>query len=166
MGYKALTPWTSGQNGGHFAVDIFRIIFLYENCCILIKKNSPMFVPGNPADNKTALVQIMDWGQTGDKLLSEPSSLTHKCVTKSQRVHVFWLRGQPYDYLRVLAFPFTKCPCWCHDNIWLVHASLTTMWNEMTHLIHAHEILLWEINCLGHETFLLGCLIWQPDVLP
>ena len=42
------------QNGRHFADDIFKFIFLYENCCILIKI-SLKFVPISPASNKPTL---------------------------------------------------------------------------------------------------------------
>ena len=32
-----VNPWWSIQNGHRFADDILKLIFLYENCCILIK---------------------------------------------------------------------------------------------------------------------------------
>ena len=44
-----------GQNGGHFAEDIFSCIFLNEKFCILIKI-SVKFVPKGPIDNNPALV--------------------------------------------------------------------------------------------------------------
>ena len=50
---------------------IFKCIFLNENSSILI--SIPLkFVSMSQIDNKLALVQIMAWRQTGDKLLSEP----------------------------------------------------------------------------------------------
>ena len=44
-----------GQNGRHFANDIFKCIFVNEKFCILIKI-SPTFVPKGPIDNPPALV--------------------------------------------------------------------------------------------------------------
>ena len=59
------------QNGRHLADDIFKRIFFNENFRISIKI-SPKFVPNDPADNKSALVQLMAWHRTGDKPLPEP----------------------------------------------------------------------------------------------
>ena len=61
----------SGQNGHHFADDIFSCIFGIENFHIWIKI-SLKFVPKGQINNNTALVQIMAWGWIGDKPLSEP----------------------------------------------------------------------------------------------
>ena len=58
------------QNGGRFADDVFKCIFLNENVWIPIKI-SLMFVPKGQINNVTALVQIMAWRRTGDKPLSE-----------------------------------------------------------------------------------------------
>ena len=44
-----------GQNGRHFAVDIFRCIFPNEKFCILIKM-SLKYVPKGPINNNPALV--------------------------------------------------------------------------------------------------------------
>ena len=59
----------SGQNGRHFADDIFRRIFMNEKLCILIKI-SLKFVPKGPIDNNPAQVKIMAWRRIGDKPLS------------------------------------------------------------------------------------------------
>ena len=59
------------QNGSHFPVDVFKAIFVYEDCYILIKM-SLKYVPQGPIDNIPALVQIMAWCRSGDKSLSEP----------------------------------------------------------------------------------------------
>ena len=59
------------QNGCNFADDIFRLIFMYENCMILTKI-SLKCVPKGPINNNPALVQIMARHQTGNKPLSEP----------------------------------------------------------------------------------------------
>ena len=60
-----------GQNGRHFADDIFKCIFMNEKFCILIRI-SLKFVPKGPIDCKLALVQEMAWHRIGDKPLSEP----------------------------------------------------------------------------------------------
>ena len=59
-----------GQNGRHFADDIFNYIFLNENFCILLP-TSLKFVPKGPIDKKSALVKVMAWRRTGDKPLAE-----------------------------------------------------------------------------------------------
>ena len=50
--------------------NIFKRIFLNENIKISIQI-SLKFVPNGPIDNKSALVQVMAWRQTGDKPLPE-----------------------------------------------------------------------------------------------
>ena len=60
--------------------------FMNENVRISIKI-SLMFVPKVPINNIAALVQIMAWRRSDDKLLSEPmmvSLLTHICVIRPQ----------------------------------------------------------------------------------
>ena len=52
------------------AGDIFKCIFLTENDRIPIPI-SLKFVPRSPLDNKPALVQVMAWRRTVDKLLPE-----------------------------------------------------------------------------------------------
>ena len=49
---------------------IFKSIFFNENHCSLVQI-SMKFVPVSVIDNKSALVQVMAWGWTGDKPLSE-----------------------------------------------------------------------------------------------
>ena len=60
------------QNGSHFVEDIFKFFFLfYESCRISIQV--PLkFVPNCTSNNNPALIQVMDWHRTGEKLLSEP----------------------------------------------------------------------------------------------
>ena len=60
-----------GQNGCHFADDIFRCIFVNEKCYIL-NKISLNCVPKGPIDNIRAVVKIMAWCRIGDKPLSKP----------------------------------------------------------------------------------------------
>ena len=50
-----------GQNGRYFADDIFNSIFRNENLCILTRI-SLKFVPRDPIDNKSALVQVTAYG--------------------------------------------------------------------------------------------------------
>ena len=76
----------SGQKGRRFAGDTFKRIFLNENVTISIKI-SLKFVPNGPINNNPALVQIMAWLRSGDKLLFEAmmiSLLPHICVTRPQ----------------------------------------------------------------------------------
>ena len=75
---------TLGQYGHRFADDTFKRIFLNGNVriSIMISLN---FFPKGPINNNPALVQIMAWRRSDDKLLSEPmmvSLLTHICVTR------------------------------------------------------------------------------------
>ena len=53
------------------ADDIFKCIFFNENVRIFIQI-SLKFVPKGPIDNKSALVQVMAWCQTGNKPLPGP----------------------------------------------------------------------------------------------
>ena len=91
--FNTLRP---GQDGRHFSDDIFKCIFINENCCVLIKC-SLKYVRKDPIDNNPALVQIMAWHRSGDKLLSEPMMIslpTHICVTRPQWVNSFsWTAG-------------------------------------------------------------------------
>ena len=86
---KVVNTLRPGQNGRHFADDIFNCIFLNENVWIPIKI-SLKFVPKGPVNNIPALVQIMAWRRPGDKPLSEPMMVrlpTHTCVTRPQWVN-------------------------------------------------------------------------------
>ena len=82
---KTLRP---RQDGGYFAVDVLKCIFLNENVWISLK--IPLkFVPSGPFNNIRALVQMMAWRRPGDKPLSEPMLVfvpTHICVTRPQWV--------------------------------------------------------------------------------
>ena len=60
-----------GQNGRHFADDIFKCILMNEKFCILIQI-SQKFIPKGLIDNKSALVQVMAWPWTGAKRIPEP----------------------------------------------------------------------------------------------
>ena len=71
------------QNGWHFGDNIFKCIFLNENCCIAIKI-SPKFFPKGPIDKKPSLVHMM-----ASHYLNQwrPSLMTHICVTQPQCVN-------------------------------------------------------------------------------
>ena len=68
MTFHTLRPRGNEQ---HFADDIFKRIFFNENVWISIKI-SLKFVPKDPINNISTLVQIMVWRCSGDKPLSEP----------------------------------------------------------------------------------------------
>ena len=75
---------TLRENGRHFPDDVFRCIFLNENCYIAIQI-SLKFVSAGPINNMPPLVLIMAWHQTDDKPLSEPmmvSLLMHICLNE------------------------------------------------------------------------------------
>ena len=59
------------QNGGHFANDLFRSVFLYENVWISIKIPRRC-VPVGAIDSKLSLIQVMAWHRTGAKPLPLP----------------------------------------------------------------------------------------------
>ena len=79
-----------GQNGRHFADDIFKSFFVnkeYLNLTLISLK----FVPKGPIDNKSTLDQVMAWCRTGDKPLPEPIlpySMMHICGTRGSCVNV------------------------------------------------------------------------------
>ena len=61
------------QNWWHIANDIFKCIFLNENCCIFkLIRISLKYVSKGPTNNILASVHIMAWCWLGDKPLSEP----------------------------------------------------------------------------------------------
>ena len=79
-----LTHWGRDKMAAVLTDDTFNRIFMNENVRISIKI-SLQFVPQGPINNYSALVQIMAWRRSGNKLSSEPmmiSLLTHKCVTR------------------------------------------------------------------------------------
>ena len=58
------------QNGRHFADGISQRIYFNENFWVLFK-TSLKFVPKDPIDNLSALVQVMAWRLEGNKPLPE-----------------------------------------------------------------------------------------------
>ena len=93
------------RNEQHFADDTFKRIFFNENVWISIKI-SLKFVSKGPINNIPALVQIMAWRRSGDKLLSEPMMVSlpmHICVTRPQ-----WVDRVQYSKYH---------GCWCHGSL-------------------------------------------------
>ena len=93
-----ITTLRPRQNGRYFPDDVFKRIFLNENIWnslrILLK-----LVPKVPVNTVPALVEIMAWCRSGDKLLSEPmivNLLTHICVTRPQWVIKTTELSQPF----------------------------------------------------------------------
>ena len=60
-----------GQNGRHFADDIFKRIFLNIKKSIFFSKIWLKIVPKGPIDNNQAFVYILAWRRIGDKPLCE-----------------------------------------------------------------------------------------------
>ena len=77
-----------GQNGRHFADDIFKRIFLNENVRISIQF-SLKFVPTGPIDNKSAYWFRIVACSVPSHYLNQccPSSLTHICGTRGRWVN-------------------------------------------------------------------------------
>ena len=69
--FTSLNSSPPGQDGHHFADDIFWCIFLNENVRSWIEIWLK-FVLNGSIEDKPALVQVMACGRTGDKLLPEP----------------------------------------------------------------------------------------------
>ena len=66
-----VTTSPPGQNGHHFADDIFICVFVNEKFCILIKIQLE-FVTKDPIKDNPAMVEIMAWCRIGDKPVSDP----------------------------------------------------------------------------------------------
>ena len=77
------------KNGHHFTDGMYKCMFLNVNVRISINI-SLNFVPYDPIDYKSALVQIMAWREASNKPLSEPMMtylLTHICITQPKWVN-------------------------------------------------------------------------------
>ena len=72
--YTMINSSPPGQNDCHITDHIFKYMFMNEI--------SPKFVPKDPVDNKSALVQVMAWHRTGDKPLAEtiPTQFTETYI--------------------------------------------------------------------------------------
>ena len=71
LGQNQLNSSSPGQNGRHFADDIFKCNFVNEKFCISIRI-SLKFVHKDPISHNQAFVWVMAWCRTGDKPLPEP----------------------------------------------------------------------------------------------
>ena len=111
----AMHSSTPRQNGGLFADDVFRWIFMNEKFCILIKI-SLKFVPKGSIDNIPALWQWPGANQATSHYLDHWVMiflLTHICVTRPQQVNI-------YTAPSLHAVPPVKIPSslhWRHVNI-------------------------------------------------
>ena len=103
-----------GQNGRHFADDIFKCIFLNENLCILIQI-SLKFVSKGPIDNKWALVQVMAWRRTATSAVHTFHHAWSPCMTISGYgfLHVWLLSPRAPIYRHGL----TLIPAWISNHI-------------------------------------------------
>ena len=98
LGLNKFTHW--GQNGHHYADNIFKCIFSNITCISI--NISLKFVPKGQFYNIPSLVQTMAWRWPGDKPLSEPMMvrlLKHICITRPKWVNslattdaIWWLR--------------------------------------------------------------------------
>ena len=103
-----------GQIGRHFADDIFKRLLMNEKLCISIRI-SLKFVPKGPIDNKSALVQVMAWCRTGNKLLPEPmmSQFTDAYMRhKGDELTVHFLTQINWNE-RILIVLYFKSPIFC-----------------------------------------------------
>ena len=144
------------------SADIFKCIFLNENVLILTNI-SPKFIPKGPINNIPALVQIMAWHRTGNKLLSEPMMiilLTHICITHPQWAKwLSWMR----EYYKFLP--------WQHVNHILVIDSLTVVGG-----LNSNQFVMWLkkkwyftlcSSCVGltHVGQLISVITMRADLL-
>ena len=107
------------QKGGHFAYDIFKLIFSNKNVWIPIKI-SPKFVLQCTTNNVQTLVQIMAWCRPGDKPLSESMTgclLTHICITQPQWVNTWKLRQNVHHIPDIFKCIFFNEYIWISINI-------------------------------------------------
>ena len=108
-----------GQNGHHFADEIFRCIFVNEKFFILIRI-SPKFAPKGPIDNNPGLVQIMAWHWIGENPLSEPM------LNWFTDVYIYGTRGGWVN------LPSTRSSC--------IHSRVLFTWMLNTSYLHRQAI--------------------------
>ena len=72
VGFGTMRP---GQDGWHFAGNIFKCLFLNENFCLLIFNLLPL----GSIDNMSYVVQVLAWRWTGSKPLSELMMTKFSC---------------------------------------------------------------------------------------
>ena len=114
--FNTLRPRLKGR---HFADNLLKCIFLYENVWILIKILLN-FVPLGPIYNIAALIQIMAWRRPGGKPLSEAMVVTlprQICVTRPQCWIVInkTLLNIQHDFSTFRSLHSRKCP-WIHGR--------------------------------------------------
>ena len=123
------TYWGRDKMADMFPDNIFKCIFLNENCWILVKI-SLKYLRKDTIDNNPAWGQMMAWGRPGDKPLSEPMMLS---MTRGYDVigHTHWPCGGHVEnqilnsqYLKGIQTVFTKIIRhiwhfrWLGPNVW------------------------------------------------
>ena len=88
---NTLTP---RQDSQHFPDDIFKCIILNENVWILVRILL-RFVPKDPINNISELIQIMACHRPGDKPLSEPIMVLSTDAYVTQPQWVYTASSQP-----------------------------------------------------------------------
>ena len=107
----------SGENMCPFADESFKCVFMNEKFYILMQF-SLMFVPKVPIDNKSALVEIMAWQQTGDKPLPEPmltqykqANMQHQGRCAKQPVKLGSIQENCHGFI-IIIIPPEQRSCW------------------------------------------------------
>ena len=105
-------------DGRHFAYNIFKGIFMNEKYFNLIRI-SPNFVPKDPIDNKSALVQVITLRRTGDKPLPEP----FVCTTMHWRIYAAREEGGGLNNVWtrscLLCFVVVTLSCMLHYHMYI-----------------------------------------------
>ena len=92
------------QNGWHVANNI--------STCVFFVRISLNFVPKDPVDNKSVLVQVMVWHWSGNKPLPEPvMTLLIKAYMPSPGPIFCLLLGVSSDYAQPITGQVTKVTC-------------------------------------------------------
>ena len=98
MSQNSVNSSPPGQNGRHFADDIFKRFFLNGNVRISVQF-SLKFVPKGPIDNKSALVQVMACRLYGAKPLSEPMLTQFTDAYMRHQGEMSWRDLPPWNFV-------------------------------------------------------------------
>ena len=112
------------RNGCHLTDNIFKYIFFNENVWVPMKI-SLKFVPKGPINDKSTLIQIMVWHQTGDKPLFEPM-MAH--FNDDYRHHPAWMSWMELS------------------QIWYIHYQIM----EMNHVNFKKYTISWFFHIHSH----------------
>ena len=119
--------WRRKHQQNFNADDIFKLIFLYEICCIM-NQISLRYILKRLTDNKSGLVKIMAWCWTGDKT-NKSSSLS---PLLPNHLSQWW------------------------QSYWCIHICITQQWLFLTALTHfciyiAIYIYWWQWSLIIHD---------------